>query len=57
MLYCCYMAIYAEILLPLYKLDFLSFFLSQLKDVVRTFCKKDASLHKPVAREPRASEE
>jgi len=38
-----------QVLLPLYKLDFLSCFHSQLKDVVRLFCKKDPSLIKPVA--------
>lgn len=38
-----------EILMPLYKLDFLVSFHSQLKDVVRIFCKKDATLIKPVA--------
>ena len=38
-----------DVLLPLYKLDHLSFFHSQLKDVVRSFCKKDAGLAKSVA--------
>lgn len=36
-----------QVVLPLYKLDFLSCFHSQLKDVVRLFCKKDATLIKP----------
>mmetsp|Transcript_37538 Transcript_37538/g.83883 ORF Transcript_37538/g.83883 Transcript_37538/m.83883 type:complete len:1006 (-) Transcript_37538:143-3160(-) len=37
------------VLLPLYKLDHLSFFHSQLKDVVRSFVKKEAGLAKSVA--------
>ncbi|CAJ1425882.1 unnamed protein product, partial [Effrenium voratum] len=39
----------SEVLLPLYKLDFLSFFYSQLKEVVRSFCKKEPALTKAVA--------
>lgn len=38
-----------QVVLPLYKLDFLSCFHSSLKDVVRLFCKKDATLIKPTA--------
>lgn len=36
-----------QVVLPLYKLDFLSCFHSSLKDAVRVFCKKDATLIKP----------
>ena len=38
-----------DVLLPLYKLDHLSFFHSQLKDLVKSFCKKDSGLAKSVA--------
>lgn len=38
-----------EVLMPLYKLDHLSFFHSQLKDVVKAFCKKESGLTKAVA--------
>mmetsp|Transcript_1270 Transcript_1270/g.2649 ORF Transcript_1270/g.2649 Transcript_1270/m.2649 type:complete len:1006 (-) Transcript_1270:261-3278(-) len=37
-----------KVLLPLYKLNTLLFFYSQLKELVRMFCKKDNQLVKPV---------